>query len=139
MSMLRGIRLAAVVAALAVTSAAHATQHLVRAGHPWDRLANQVKPGDEIILMPGVHRPTTLTGLTGTKDAPIVIRGLDPKAPVTIEAERYGLRLRDPYGVRLANLRIVGARINGIIIEDTRADVVEATAVRDRILSLLTS
>jgi hypothetical protein len=118
----RGTWLVALVAVLAVSTSARATQHLVRAGHPWQQLTKKVRPGDEIILMPGVHRPAFLKDLRGTKDAPIVIRGLDPRAPTQIEADRHGIRLRDPYSVRLANLHIIGARINGIHIERVNGD-----------------
>jgi hypothetical protein len=109
--------LAATLVVLATTSLAHATQHLVRAGENWQHVEKKAKPGDEILLMPGRHDPVTLTGLHGTAERPIIIRGIDPKSPSVIAATRYGLRLIDSRHVEVSNIAIDGATINGIAIE----------------------
>jgi hypothetical protein len=109
--------LTAATLALLFTAAAGATQHLVRPGENWQSLDARLKPGDEIILMPGLHRPATLGAAQGTAGQPIVIRGLDPNHPSTIQAEGYGIRLLRPGHVRIADLIITGATIHGIFLE----------------------
>ncbi len=95
-----------------------ATQHLVTPGQDWQQLADRVGPGDEIILMPGFHRPATLNQLQGKQGSPITIRGLDPKRPSVIEAKRYGLVLHQPQHVVIENLIITGATICALIADD---------------------
>jgi hypothetical protein len=111
------VAVVAVIAALAWSTSAGATQHLVRPGDSWNALDRRVGPGDEILLMPGRHKPATLEDLQGSSDRPIVIRGLDPSNPAIIEAERYGIRLLRPRFVRIEDLSVVGATISGIAAE----------------------
>jgi hypothetical protein len=110
-----------ILTALAVTmllaSSAGATQHLVRPGDDLELLDERLKPGDEIILMPGEHRPAMFESAQGTRERPIIIRSLDPANPSTIEASTYGLRLRNPRHVRISDLNIIGATIHGIFLE----------------------
>ena len=109
--------LTALVLAMLLAPAAAATQHLVRPGSDVELLDERLKPGDEIILMPGEHRPATLESVQGTAERPIIIRGLDPANPSTIEASTYGLRLRHPRHVRISDVIIIGATIHGIFLE----------------------
>ncbi len=104
-------RRAFLVAALMLGAgeSATGTQHLVAPGHDWVSVAARVRPGDQIVLMPGRHRPGTLKGLEGTWAKPIIIGGLSPDNPAIIVAERYGIRLRRPRHLILQNLRITGA------------------------------
>lgn len=95
-----------------------ATQHLVSPGQDWQQLAARMRPGDEIILMPGRHRPATLNRLQGERDNPITIRGLDPKRPPVIAASRYGLVLHQPQHVVIENIVITGATIAGLVVDD---------------------
>jgi hypothetical protein len=101
---------------LAATRAAEATQHLVRAGESWQGLADRLKPGDEIILMPGNHRPGRLVDVHGTGKQPIVIRGLAPEKPAMIEAKQEGLVLRGSRNIVIRDLAISGASINGLTL-----------------------
>lgn len=99
---------------IALTTTAHAgQQHLVRAGDDWSQLAQSVKPGDQIILMPGRHAPAQLDDLQGDARRPITIRALDPDE-CWIEADGYGLLLNRPRHVVVKNLTIVGADIAGL-------------------------
>jgi len=102
---------------LAATPAAHATDHLVQEGTNWQFLAERLTPGDRIILMPGEHRPVSLSKLHGTAQRPITIMGVDPRNPSTIEAERYGIRIEDLSHLHIRNLIITGATIHGISLE----------------------
>ncbi len=95
-----------------------ATQHLVSPGQDWQQLAARMRPGDEIILMPGDHLPATLDRLQGKQGNPITIRALDPKRPSVIVASRYGLVLHQPQHVVIENLIITGATIAGLVVDD---------------------
>ena len=55
--------LIALIAPLLLAQAAGATQHLVSPGEDLELLDERLKPGDEIILMPGQHRPGRPTDL----------------------------------------------------------------------------
>ena len=105
------------ITALAVPAYAQGKQQLVRAGHDWGRAAQRAEPGNEIILVPGRHVSATLSDIAGTKEQPIVIRGVDPRNPVEIDCDLYGIRLRNCRHIRLENITISGARIAGILIE----------------------
>lgn len=108
---------AALLLAGAAWSPASAAQHLVRPGDDWARLEPKLQPGDEIVLFPGTHRQAAFEGIAGTAERPIVIRSLDPRSAVTVEADDVGLHLRDVQHVRVENMMIVGARRAGIIVE----------------------
>jgi len=114
---LRPLLLLITAAMLVCTPCADAKQHLVRAGTDWKRIAERAEPGDEIILMPGRHLSVSLSGLSGTADRPIIIRGVDPANPVEIDCDLYGIRLQNCSHLRLRHLSITGARIAGILIE----------------------
>ncbi len=101
-----------------LTGGAQATQHLVSPGQDWARLIDRVRPGDEIILMPGPHRPASFQGLHGTAEEPIIIRGFSEEHPGLIAAQSFGLHLSRPKHVILQDLIVTGARGNGINIDD---------------------
>ncbi|MCW5777100.1 MAG: right-handed parallel beta-helix repeat-containing protein [Phycisphaeraceae bacterium] len=100
-----------------------ADQHLVSPGQEWSRLAAVVQPGDEIVLLPGVHRPASLAGLRGEEGRPIVIRGADAENPGRIEVGAAGpgsgLLIQRPRHVVVQDIVVVGARHNGINIDDS--------------------
>ena len=49
---------------------------VVAPGQPLADRVRQLQPGDRLVLKPGIHRESlTLSGLTGTAEAPIMIRG----------------------------------------------------------------
>jgi len=105
------------------TLACAGMQHLVAPGESWEQLAAKVQPGDEIILMPGRHKPANFERLQGAKDAPITIRGLDAENKSVIQAARHGILITDPRHVVIANLDITGASIAGIALRSIhRAD-----------------
>lgn len=116
--------------AAAVPAAAAPTQHLVRPGQDWLRIAHRASPGDEILLMPGRHLGGTLEHVRGTEQRPIFIRSADPRRPVEIETSLHGLRLRQCAHLRLERLQITGARIAGIVLEGSPSDDSDS-AMRD--------
>ncbi|MHC5027819.1 MAG: right-handed parallel beta-helix repeat-containing protein [Planctomycetota bacterium] len=96
--------------------AAAAGQILIAPGDQWSKQAQQMRAGDELILMPGRHRPGKLAELVGTADRPIIIRGLSTEKPAIIAADRDGILLRDVRHIVIKDLFIEGARINGISV-----------------------
>ena len=110
------IALALVAMGLLAQSAA-GTQHLVRAGDDWERIVPACKPGDEIVLLPGDHRPVELRNLRGEPGKPITIRSVAPHAPAVIVAEQEGIRLVQPRFVVIENVRIRGATLCGLNVE----------------------
>lgn len=93
-----------------------AGEHRVTPGTDWSGL--RVAPGDQIVLLPGEHLPASFTALRGTPDLPITIRGLDEKNPGIIAAQNFGLHLRSPRHLVLQDITVIGARHNGINIDD---------------------
>jgi hypothetical protein len=124
------IAVAALAASLAVGATAFGAQHLVRAGDDWSKLATKLQPGDEIVLMPGKHRPAAFEGLAGTAEKPIVIRSADPKSPVMIEATDIGLALRGARFVQVNAVAVVGARRCGILIQGSAEAPCEGVSLR---------
>jgi hypothetical protein len=111
------VLLTAVLALALPLSLASAAQHIVRAGTDWSLLDEKLRPGDEIVLLPGEHRSVTLDAARGTVDQPIIIRSVDPEHIAVIKADLYGIRMRNPKHVELRDLTIASAKINGITIE----------------------
>ena len=99
-----------------LTSPTGAETFRVEPGTNWSHL--RPGPGDIIELLPGRHNPASLSGLTGTEEAPIIIRGADPEDASVIAAGNYGLHLQRPRWVVLHDFAVEGARQNGINIDD---------------------
>jgi hypothetical protein len=123
-SWLGGIaRLASALLILTACASVSADEHRVEPGQPWSHLAGRLRAGDEVVLMPGVHRPAMLAGLRGEPERPIVIRGLDAANPARIEIDPgrggTGLHLRRPRHVVLRDVVVEGARHNGVNVDDT--------------------
>jgi hypothetical protein len=104
------------VAVMCIAGPARAVQHLVAAGESWQERAAKLRPGDEVILMPGKHKPGLIEVLSGTASRPITIRGVDSENPPEIEAEREGLRIRQASHIIIRDLAITGGSIAGITL-----------------------
>ncbi|TVQ50970.1 MAG: right-handed parallel beta-helix repeat-containing protein [Phycisphaerales bacterium] len=105
---------------------AQGIQHLISPGDHWADLADRLRPGDQIILMPGRHRPAHFDDLQGTANRPITIRGLSRSHPSTIEAQREGIRLRRCQHIEIRDLTITGATVSGIEVVDDAPERVGA-------------
>ena len=112
------IAAALLLAILMPAASAQATTHLIKSMDSWDAVASKLKPGDEVVLMPGKHRPISLQGLAGTHEQPILVRGLSPTAPAVIAADRFGLELHRCQHIVVQDIAISGATIHGIAIDD---------------------
>lgn len=108
----------------------------MKPGDDWERLAERVEPGDEIILWPGRHEPATFERLHGAPGAPITIRGLAPDRPSVIAGAAWGLRIEDARHLRVRDLVIEDARIHGLEItggaDGAPGRDIEITGVRVR-------
>jgi hypothetical protein len=82
-------------------------------------LLPQLKPGDTVQLKPGEYAPNLFVdGLRGRKDAPITIEGEAAGSPPVFKGGKEGIHLKDCSYVRLRDLKVAGARENGINIDD---------------------
>lgn len=97
-------------------ASALAVQRLVAPGQEWQTLAPDIKPGDQIILMPGRHRPAVFESLVGQPGRPITIRSADPANPSEIQAEQEGLRINRAAHLVVKDLNINQATVNGICL-----------------------
>lgn len=89
----------------------------IRAGDSWAPAAAAAQPGDEIVLLDGVHRSATLEGLRGSATQPIVIRSAERTKLAEIAPDREGLKLVDCSHVRIERIVVRNARRAGIVIE----------------------
>ncbi|MFM1822824.1 MAG: Chondroitinase, partial [Planctomycetota bacterium] len=94
----------------------------VTAGDDWSTIAARAKPGDEIVLGEGIHRPAVLEGLAGTPDAPIVIRPAKAGALAEIAPDREAIKFVDARHVRVERILVRSARRAGIVVEGTAPD-----------------
>lgn len=81
--------------------------------------AGRAKPGDRILLAPGVHPGGVwLENLHGAPGKPIVLTSADPKRPSVIAGGSECLHLARVSHVTLADLELRGASGNGLNIDD---------------------
>lgn len=111
---------------------AEATQHLVNPGADWSDTVQRCRPGDEVVLLPGTspHRPGSIEKVHGEPDRPITIRGAAPDRPAIIQAENWGLLLRQASNVVIQDVVIHGARIAGVDLSPQECESVGAAARR---------
>lgn len=108
-----------IVVALVGTAPHLAADVTVRDGPGLQRAAAAARPGTTIRLAPGdwaggLH----LRGLRGTSRRPIVIAAEPGDRPVVFRGGGTGLQLSDVQHVELRGLRFVGAKANGLNIDD---------------------
>ncbi len=99
----------------------------------------KLKPGTTVLIAPGTYTGgVAIRGAAGTRNAPIVIRGADPKQPPLLKGGNEALHLSDCVHVTLKDLAVAGCRDNGINIDDggsfatpSRRIVVENVTIRE--------
>ena len=92
---------------------------LVRDADGLREAARRAVPGSRIELEPGEYTGGLhLAGLQGTAAKPIVIAARDPKKRPVIRGGMSGLQVSDPAHLVLQDLILVGARGNGLNIDD---------------------
>lgn len=111
----------AALAALFLAFPASADVHEVQPGDDWSRLADRIKPGDEIVLAEGEHVPASFTGLRGEPTRPIVIRPALAGKLAEIRPDREALKLVDCSHVRVERILVRNARRAGILVESSVA------------------
>jgi hypothetical protein len=78
-------------------------------GLAFESIAPFLKPGDEVLLLKGVHAPFTLTDLRGERGKPIIIHGElgeEPARYPLIKAAAFGIRLVRPQHVIVRDLMV---------------------------------
>jgi hypothetical protein len=111
-----------VCAILGLARPARAAQHLINPGDDWQSRATKIRPGDEVILLPGRHRPASFDRLVGTSEAPITIRGASPQKPAVISAQLDGIRIKHGAHLVIKDLQITGGSASGIWISGASAE-----------------
>ncbi|MBC22365.1 MAG: hypothetical protein CMJ32_00405 [Phycisphaerae bacterium] len=91
-------------------------QVMVRPGGDWKTFVQQARPGQEILLMPGLYRASVLEGVKGEPGRPITIRSSSSTMPATIVEGETGLKLIDCSHLHIQGLRIVDATGTGLEI-----------------------
>ena len=115
---LRSARAVVLLVPIAVALPAWAGERIaIVSGSEWAAQAARAKPGDQVVLMPGIHRPAVLEGLHGTKDAPIVVTSSASDLLAEIAADPTALRLVDCSHVRLERIVVRDAPGAAIAIE----------------------
>lgn len=83
------------------------------------RAAQGVRAGTAIRLLPGTHTPgASLSGLTGTAEAPIWIGGVPGEARPVISGGSQAFQLSRARYVVVENLEVAGSTANGINCDD---------------------
>lgn len=78
-----------------------------------------LKPGDVLLLQPGTYSgDITIRDVAGTANAPITIRGADPRSRPLLERAQEALHLSNCSYLRLQYLNVVNCSENGITIDD---------------------
>ncbi len=116
--MIRRFIIFAILIAWGAVSPVEGTQHLVSPGESWSDLGPRLKPGDEIILLPGAHRGVRFTEVVGTEEQPIVIRSADPDQPGVIRDQRVGVYLKNCRHFVLRDFSVSHSSLCGIRIEN---------------------
>lgn len=122
MSVSRCILILAIAITSMATPSVRAAQFLINPGDDWQAKAAKLRPGDEIVLMPGRHRPATIDRLVGTAQAPITIRGASTQKPSVINAPLDGIRIKEGAHVVIKDLQIIGGSASGIWIAAEQPD-----------------
>jgi hypothetical protein len=79
----------------------------------------QAKPGSRILIAPGEYRGGFyFSNLRGEPNQPIVIAAADPKNPPVIKGGGNGMQISKPAWIELRDLVFIGARGNGLNIDD---------------------
>lgn len=81
--------------------------------------AGAAKPGTRILLAPGEYPGgTLLSGVAGSAAMPVVIAAADPAKPPVFRGGAEGLHLSDVAYLELRDLAFIGARGNGLNMDD---------------------
>jgi hypothetical protein len=133
------LRCAAMTLAIAAAAPAVATQYLLDAATSPETVADKLQPGDEIVLMPGEHLAFKLKNVAGTREKPIIIRGLDPQQPGPIRAQKsfFGIHLVDCSWIEVKDVVVFGAQYVGILVESAHTDATQDAHIKIRHASVV--
>ena len=117
-----------------VGSIALAAEYEVTPASDLDAVAAKLKPGDVLVLRNGTYaRAWTISGLRGTKEAPIMIRG-DEQTVFSVPDARDGIIFWGKKGsahVILEGLTVEKAKRGGIIVFDSQHITIRNCLIRN--------
>jgi hypothetical protein len=125
------LRAVSVALLFVIAQPASAGRYFVPPGSTWETLGPKLKPGDEIVLAEGVHLPATLTGVSGSPFAPIVIHSVGPNSLAEVASDRASIKLVDCRHIRIARILSRTPRRAGILIESTKPGASEGITIED--------
>jgi hypothetical protein len=108
-----------IISALSLGVAAGAAEKRVSSDAELKAAVGGLEPGDILLIAPGEYTgPLRLENVAGTAEAPIVIKGEDPARPPVIRGGGQCIGASDAAYVVIADLKVIGARYNGINFDD---------------------
>lgn len=107
------------VAVLFCSTIVMAEDHVVESGRPWPG-TDVVKPGDRLLLVPGMHPSVTLRGYRGTPEAPIIIDSVDQESPAIIGGGQWTMDLQECDHITIGTLLLTGGIEGCLRIHGTR-------------------
>ncbi|MCH2161537.1 MAG: hypothetical protein MK085_06645 [Phycisphaerales bacterium] len=97
---------------------ARGEDHVVETRAPWPTPA-QVKPGDRILLAPGLHPAQVLRRYKGTQELPIRIDSIDQSAPAIVGGGTWPLDLVECDHLLVGTIMVTSGLEGGIRIQGT--------------------
>lgn len=116
----RKVAFCIVLICLALSGASPADRTIpVRDTQQLQQALRSAQPGDNILLAPGEYKGGIyVEKLYGKPDKPIIIAAQDPEKPPVIRGGSNGIHISRAAYVQLHQITFVGARYNGINIDD---------------------
>ena len=108
-----------------------AEDHVVESGLPWPG-TDVVKPGDRLLLTPGMHPSVILKEYRGAPGAPIVIDSVDQQSPAIIGGGQWTMDLQECDHITIGTLLLTGGlegclRIHGTAERPSRQITVQGS------------
>lgn len=108
------------IALLAAAQTVAAAEYRLGAGEPLQKGVERLKAGDTLLIPAGVRRESvTISGLKGTAERPIVVRGETGTVIRATERDCILFWGQPSSHVIIENLRVEGGRRAGIIVSDS--------------------
>lgn len=112
----KSARMIRVLALVFLTNpAVAATDHVMAPGESWPP-ATEVKPGDRILLTPGIHQNVGPLILSGTPDRPIRIASVDPTQPSALVGDAWSLDIRGASNLEITSLMVISGASGAVRI-----------------------
>lgn len=107
------------ISLLLFSHAAYAQTYEANSSKDISSILYKLQPGDTLLIGPGTYAGNLYAkGLNGQKDIPITIEGKLSGNPPVFRGGNEGIHFSDCNFLRLRNLKFIGAKNNGVHIDD---------------------